>query len=172
MSSITPRSFADLTGSRSFPKRERRKSFTLAVNYLLPNMTSFVLSGLNKTQIPNPLQVQVHPGQLFLFFLELKGHYTVHVLQSFFLDLAGKPRASFLRTSHFTSQICTADLIWSTRPSLRFHQFKGTTTFEVEMLRAIVPGSLALLFNIDLISGHANMFLVQTVWQVLVTNLL
>lgn len=33
------------------------------------------------------------------------------------LDLAGKPRVLLLRTSHFTSQICTADdLLWSTLP--------------------------------------------------------
>ena len=47
----------------------------------------------------------------------------------------------------------------SDRLSLCFHQFKDTTTFEVEVLRVIVQGSLALVFNIGLTSGHANIFL-------------
>ena len=44
--------------------------------------------------------------------------------------------------------------------------------FEAEVLRVIVPGSLALVFNIGLTSGHANIFLIQNVWQMLVTSLL
>jgi len=35
----------------------------------------------------------------------------------------------------------------------------------------IVPGSLALIFNLS-VSGDANNFLIQNVWQALVTSLL
>ena len=65
-SSVTPRSLAALTGSSSFPNRNSLKSLTLAVICRLPNITSFVLSGLSKSWLSKH-QFRIFNKSLFIF---------------------------------------------------------------------------------------------------------